>query len=137
MYDATPLQTLVQGIVTFPGGVGTQPMFTGIGVSSIARDPASGGQGAYILTFDRGLPGLAGAIDAGTPLLLDPFARSLVTMRGSGTPPVTLITNIAVSYLTSPIAGVGADRMEIVLQNVAFLFIDPPAGFEVILWRGF
>jgi len=136
-YAAAPIQPLVQGLVTFPGGVGTTPVFTGRGVSAITRDPAAGGFGGYILQLDPGLPGLAGALDPGTPLLPEPDARTTIITRGFGSPPFTPITGIAVSYLLSPVPGVGADRVEVVLTNVANTPTDPPGGFEIIIWRGF
>src|SRR5271166_3629581 len=101
-YAAAPIQPIVEGVVTFPGGVGTAPFFDGKGVSAIVRDPATGGQGGYILTLDVGLPGNAGAVPfAGPPPLipfppfaLDPDVRTMILPIGIGSPPATGIASI-------------------------------------------
>lgn len=141
-YASTPVQPIVQGLVTIPTGVpGDTPVFFGRGISSVVRDVASA-QGAFILTLDEGLPG-GGALQP-TPddVLIPPApdARTYVTVRGgSGTPPATTITQIAVSYLTNATPGVGIDRIEVVL-SIAGAGTDPVgaagSGFEILVWKG-
>lgn len=141
-YAAAPIQPIVEGLVTFPGGAGTQPFFDGKGVSSIVRGTAPFGD--YILTLDVGLPGNAGAVPfAGAPPLLpfpppapDPDVRTLVIPLGVGVPPLSGIASIGVSYIPSALPGVGAPQVEVVLTNAAFIPNDPQAGFQIIVWRG-
>jgi hypothetical protein len=143
-YAAAPIQPIVEGLVTFPGGVGTQPFFDGKGVSSIVRDPATGGQGGYILTLDVGLPGNAGAVPfAASPLepplpvfAPDPDVRTLVIPLGVGIPPLSGIASIGVSYISSALTGVGAPQIEVVLTNAVFIPHDPKGGFQIIVWIG-
>jgi hypothetical protein len=130
------MQPIVQGVVTFPGGVGTAPVFTGRGILTIIRDPAAGGQGGYFLALDPGLPGNAGAVPPGTVALPEPITRTMITPRGFGTPPISGIFTISVSYLTDPRIGIGADVIEVVLTNIGLVPTDPVAGFEIIVWEG-
>jgi len=148
-YAVTPVQPIVQGLVTIPSGTPGGPViFTGKGaLPTVTRDPASGsGQGAFILTLDQGLPGNAGALQPlpdqpGATFPAVPDARTLVTVRGDPNiaPPVTTITQIAVAYITSPTPGVGVTQIEIVL-TIAGVGTDPVGtngnGFEVVVWKG-
>jgi hypothetical protein len=134
-YAAAPIQPIVEGFVSYPGGVGTQPFFDGKGVSAIVRDGAFGG---FILTLDVGLPGNAGAVPFGPspPLLPDPDVRTLVIPFGSNGIPLTGIGSIGVSYIPSAVTGVGAPQVEIVLCGSTLVPTDPVDGFEVVVWRG-
>jgi len=136
-YAAAPIQPIVSGFVTFPGGVATQPFFQGKGVSSIVRGPSL--QGLYILTLDVGLPGNAGAVPFGPspPLAPDPDVRTMVLPLAIGEPPLSTITSIGVSYIPSALSGVGAPQIEIAMTEPVFILADPPGGFQIIVWRGF
>lgn len=130
-YKATPVEPIVQGFVTFTGPAGA-PVFTGKGISAIARSVGHVA-GAVILTLDRGLPGNAGAVQPlpeGAIAPTFPDIRTLVTLRGSGTPPLTTITTIGVGYLTSGVPGVGTTQIELSFSTVAPALADP-AGFEI------
>ncbi len=131
----SPFQPIVQGLVTFPAGVAPlSPVeFTGEGISFIERVPLFG-NGAYLLTLDEGLPGNAGAVQPGASPINNPNVRTMITVRGSGVPPVSPIATQAVLYVNSPTPGVGADQLLIVMQNIVPTFADPPAGFEIIVW---
>jgi hypothetical protein len=139
-YSAAPIQPIAQGLVTFPAGpgAGTPVVFDGHGcLPTVTRDPASpSGEGAYILTLDPGVPGNAGAVDPGVAPLSEPEMRCLITPRGVGAPPVSGIAFQSVSYILSPAPGVGADQIEITMQNGAAAFTDPAGGFELIVWKG-
>ncbi len=144
-YAAAPIQPIVEGLVTFPGGVGTQPFFDGKGVVSIVRDPATGGQGGYIFTLDVGLPGNAGAVPFGQsplqpplpPFPPDPDVRTMITpLSFGGPPPLSNIVFIGVSYIPSALTGVGAPQIEVVLENPGAIPTDPVNGFQIIVWRG-
>ena len=50
-------------------------------------------------------------------------------------PGVPNIVRIAVNYLTSPVVGVGSDRILIVMETFPFAFADPDGGFEILVWR--
>jgi hypothetical protein len=134
-YSPILFQPIVQGVVTFPNGVlpGSTVVFDGEGISGIAR-AVGFPSGAYILNLDEGLPGNAGAVQPGTSVLVNPNVRTMITTRGSGTPPISPITNTAVLYLLSPVLGVGADQVIVVMQTFPTMFADPPAGFEIIIW---
>jgi hypothetical protein len=134
-YAVTPFQPIVQGVVTFPNGVGpsTPVEFTGVGVSAISR-AVGFPLGAYVLDLDEGLPGNAGAVQPGASPISDPNVRTMVTVRGSGAPPISIISTTAVLYLLSPTPGVGADQVLIVMQTFPVALADPPAGFEIIIW---
>jgi hypothetical protein len=134
-YAVTPFQPIVQGVVTFPAGVGpaTPVEFNGEGVSAISRFPGFP-LGAYLLTLDEGLPGNAGAVPPGVSPLSDPNVRTMITVRGSGVPPISNISTIAVLYELSATPGVGANQILIVMQTFPPAFADPPAGFEIIVW---
>jgi hypothetical protein len=138
-FAAAPIQPIVEGIVTYPGGLGTAPIFDGKGVSAIVRDPATGGLGGFILTLDAGLPGNAGAVPFGPspPLLPDPDVRTLVVPLGIAVvPPLSGIASIGVSYIPSALAGVGAPQIEVVFTNAVFVPHDPKGGFLIVVWRG-
>lgn len=131
-----PVEPIVQGIVTYPGGIGTQPFFDGKGVSAIVRGASA--QGSFILTLDVGLPGNAGAVPALSPPLLpsDPDVRTSVTPLPD---PILLSTGVAaagVTYITSAVSGVGAFQVEAVFTNVALIPKDPLGGFLIVVWRG-
>jgi hypothetical protein len=141
-YAAAPIQSIVEGFVTFPGGI---PFFDGKGVSAIVRDPVTGGQGGYILTLDVGLPGNAGAVPFAAPPLEppvppafppDPDVRTMITPLSFGSPPLSNIVFIGVSYIPSALTGVGAPQIEIVLANPSSVPTDPVNGFQIIVWRG-
>lgn len=129
-YAVTPFQPIVQGVVSFVAG---SPVFDGEGVSDIARAPGFP-VGAFLLTLDPGLIGNAGAVPPGTSPINDPNVRSMLTMRGVGSPPLTNIVTKAVLYLLSPIPGVGADRILVVTQAFPLALADPNGGFEIIVW---
>ena len=145
-YASAPVQPIVQGLVTIPTNTpGGAVVFTGKGVSSIIRDPASP-LGAFILTLDAGLPGNAGALQEfpdviGATAPFAPDARTMVTVRGNAavSPPTTTITQIAVAYLTPVNPAVGITQIEVVL-SIAGAPTDPVgaggSGFEVIVWKG-
>jgi hypothetical protein len=146
-YAVTPVQPIVQGLVTIPSGVAGGPvLFKGKGaLPTVTRDPLSP-FGAFTLTLDTGLPGNAGALQPlpdqpGVTSPSVPDARALITIRGNPTlaPPGTTITQQAVSYIPSPTPGVGINQIEVVL-SIAGVGVDPvlPAatGFEIIVWKG-
>jgi hypothetical protein len=135
-YAVNPFQPIAQGVVTFPDGIapGSVIEFDGEGISFIER-VVGFPNGAYLLTLDEGLPGNAGAVPPGVAPINDPDVRTVVTTRGSGVPPISPIATIAVLYPNSPVPGVGADQILIVMQNTAPILADPPAGFELIVWR--
>ena len=138
---AAPVQPIVQGVVTFPNGLGTNPVvFDGKGVLPIVTRGASA-QGSFILTLDEGLPGNAGAVPAvgltPPPLPPDPDVRTVITcLAGPVPPPLSDISAIGVTYITSPVPGVGAFQIEVVTTNIAFLPTDPAGGFMIVVWRG-
>ena len=134
-YAVNSLQPIVQGVVTFPKGTGPNSLvaFDGEGISAIARR-AGVMNGAYVLTLDAGLPGNAGAVQPGIGILTDPNVRTMITVRGSGAPPISNIVTIAVLYLVSPTLGVGADQLLIVMETFPPALADPPGGFEIIVW---
>lgn len=142
-YAAAPIQPIVEGIVTYPGGAGTQPFFDGKGVSAIVRGVAPVGD--FILTLDVGLPGNAGAVPFApphfappipAPFAPDPDVRTLVTPFGVGNPPTSGVATIGVSYIPSASPGVGAPQIEVVMTNAGFVPHDPPGGFMIVVWRG-
>jgi len=134
-YAASPIQPIVEGLVTFPGGP-PNIEFDGKGISSILYI----GMGHYILFFDEGLPGNSGAVPAlpEFPLVLpiDPDVRTNIMPLGVGVPPVSGIQAIGIAYIASLVQGVGATAIDIVLTNAAFVGQDPQNGFEIIVWRG-
>ena len=135
-YAAAPIQPIVEGLVTFPGGA-PAISFDGKGVSAIARI-AGHPLGAYVLTLDEGLPGNAGAVPFGPspPLAPDPDVRTLILPIGVGVPPVSGVHAIGVAYNPSGISGVGAFQIFIVLTNMVFALVEPVNGFQIIVWRG-
>jgi hypothetical protein len=138
-YAAAPIQPIVEGIVTFPGGVGTQPVFDGKGVRAIVRGGPP--QGQYLMLFDVGLPGNAGAIEPFPPpsflpdVTPDPNVRTLITPLGAGSPPLSNISTIGVSYAAN-IGTIGSIGVFVVMQNFGALLADPVNGFIIIVWRG-
>jgi hypothetical protein len=134
-YAGIVFQPIVQGVVTFPSGVGPgSPVeFDGEGVSNIAR-LAGFPNGAYVLTLDQGLPGNAGAVQPGGGFLIDPNVRTMISCRGAGAPPNSIIVTTAVLYLLSPVVGVGANQILVVMETFPPALADPPAGFEIITW---
>lgn len=150
-YAATPIQPFVQGIIQCAAPAGGAVTFQGRGVSAITR-PNPALQGDYLLTLDEALPGTnavadAAALPAGGVLpsvIGDP--RSMLTVRGgSGNPPVTTITQQAVSY-GNIVAGVfvaAAPGQQItvvrVVLSIAGLGTDPVgvpgSGCEVVCWK--
>jgi hypothetical protein len=137
-FAAAPIQPIVEGFITFPGGVGGAIVFLGKGVSQVTRDAATGGQGSYILTLDTGLPGNAGAVPIADPpfATLEPETRTLVTPLGVGAPPSSNIAFVGVSYIAALGVGIGARAVEIVTQTPLGAFVDPPGGLYVCVWRG-
>lgn len=133
--DAAPIQILASAIVTFPGGVGTAPVFDGKGFAFIIR--GAGAQGSYVMGFDLGLPGLAGAVEAipELPLLLptDPNVRSIVTLLGIAS---TGVATTGVSYIPNAVPGVGARAVEIVMTTLLGVGHDPANGFSIIVLKG-
>lgn len=133
MYDAAGLQCIAQAIVTIPipGGPIT---FVGRGILTIVRDAATGGQGGYFIALDPGLIGNAGAVPPVGAATLD-TVRTVIQPRGVGIPPVSGIATIAVSYIQSPIVGVGDPIIEVTMETIALAFVDPPA-FEIMVFKG-
>jgi hypothetical protein len=137
-YAAAPIQPIVEGFITFPGGSGGPIVFLGKGVSQVTRDALTGGVGSYVLLLDTGLPGNAGAVPAANAPLPtpDPDVRTLVTPLGVGAPPSSGVAFIGVSYNPAAGPGIGARSVEIVLQAPGGAFIDPVGGVYVVVWRG-
>jgi hypothetical protein len=131
-YAVTPFQPIVQGVVTIDA-LGN-PEFDGEGISDVSR-PVGFPLGTFILTLDEGLPGNAGAVQPGTTVISDPNVRTMITTRGAGVPPISNIVATAVLYLLSPIPGVGADQLLVVMQTFPLALADPVAGFEIIVWN--
>jgi hypothetical protein len=150
-YAATPIQPIVQGLVTFDNpNVGAGVHFTGRGVSSISRITTVTGFGGFMLVLDEGLPGNAGAVEPNInisppgvplpPLPPNPDVRTMITIRGSGTPPVTTIAEIAVQYgqTTPPPVlppGTGNNAVFVTTATGGGVLTDP-AAFEIIIWVG-
>jgi hypothetical protein len=134
-YSRILLQPIVQGVVTFPNGTGAGSLveFDGEGVSNIAR-LAGFPNGAYVLTLDQGLPGNAGAVRPGALPIVDPNVCTMISPRGTGAVPNSIIVTTGVLYLLSPAPGVGADQILVVMQTFPLALADPPAGFEIITW---
>lgn len=135
-FAAAPLQPIVSGLVTFAAGAWG---FSGKGCLPIVGHV---GAGIFLLGLDQGLIGNAGAVQGlpvqvpGFPadLTPDPDVRSVVMVRG---PFPTGIFNIAVRYITSPFAGVGAPAVQVLFANAGNVLTDPPVGgFDLIVWKG-
>lgn len=131
-YSAFPFEPIVQGVVTF--GVGADIFFNGRGVSLVTR-PVGFPAGVFVLQLDAGLPGNAGAVAPGVSPFLNPNVRTVLTMRSTTIPPIPSIATVAVNYLLSPLAGVGADRILVVTQTLPTALADPHGGFEIITWK--
>jgi hypothetical protein len=136
VFDASPIQPILAGLVTFTGGVW---VFSGKGVGPVGVGHI--GAGIFALPFDAGLIGNAGAVQPipvqvpGFPAdpTPDPDVRSVVTLRG---PFPTGIFNIATRYVFAS-AAVGAVSVEVVFANASNVLTDPPAGgFDIIVWKG-
>lgn len=126
-YAATPVQPILQGLVTPFGVDGFSGItFFGIGVVQTGLNkPFFNGAGDYILTLDKGLPG---------DVAINPdFARTQITIRPfiPGTP--TNVVTKAVNYIVNPTPGVGCDKIEILLADSAGVGTD--AIFEIIVRR--
>lgn len=134
--SAAPIQPLVQGLVTIVPGAPPTLVFEGHGILQAVYV----GAGHYVLFFDPGLPGLAGAVEPLPifPLTLptDPNVRTNIMPLGVGNPPVSGIFGIGFTYIASAIAGVGAIGISIVLTTAAFIPFDPQNGFEINIWKG-
>lgn len=89
--------------------------FYGLGVSAIRSDL----NGNVLLTLDMGVPGNVG-IDS-------KYARTLVTIRGTGSPPNTFVDEKLVSY---------PDTRTVAIMFMSEGFVVFPFQFEVIVWRG-
>jgi hypothetical protein len=115
-YATAPIQPIINGLISFAGGA---PVFTGRGVSLIARTLGGAASGDITITLDPGLPG---------DVAIDPlYARAMMTNRPLGAlaggttisqQAVTYPTTTTVRFVTS-IGGVGTD----------------PGILEVIVWR--
>ena len=136
-YAATPIQPIVQGVLTVDA-ITLVPTFFGTGVSKATRSA----QGVYQLTLDPGLPGNAGevapAIAGGPPAL---NLRSLVTIRGSTFPVAggSDIAGIGVSYIDPSASDGGLQQVQLVFTEIeTSLGVDPTGqtatGVEVIVW---
>lgn len=131
-YSPFLFESIVQGVVTFEDG---EPVFNGEGISDIVRVPGFP-LGAYLLTFDEGLIGNAGAVPPGDNPLIDNNVRTMIQTRGVPPVPIPNIINISVLYVTSPIAGVGCNQIIVVMfTNLPVELADPTGGFEIIMWR--
>lgn len=149
-YAATPVQPFVQGIIQCASPAAGPVSFQGRGVSAIGRGTAA--QGDFLLTLDQAVPGSGGVVDAAAlpaggvlpSVIGDP--RTLLTVRGgSGAPPITTITQQAVSY-GNIVAGVfvaaapGASFSVVrVVLSIAGVGTDPVdaagGGCEVVCWK--
>lgn len=142
-YAAAPVQPLVQGLVTIVPGVPPTLVFDGKGIieTGVFR-PHYTSAGRYILFFDPGLPGNAGAVEAIPELPLvapaDPNVRTSIMPIGVGVPPVSGIFAIGVFYLASLAVGVGVTGINIVMTTgPVFTPVDPSGGaFEITVWKG-
>jgi hypothetical protein len=127
-YAGTAISPIFQGLITIAAGA---PVFAGKGVSAIARTAGGAAAGDFTLTLDPGLPG---------DVSIDPnLGRTLLTVRGgSGSPPVTTITEKSVTYNPSATPGVGSPTVRVIVA-VAGTGTDPTGtdagGLEVAMWR--
>jgi hypothetical protein len=158
-YAATPIQPVVQGLITITTNVSGGPVsFQGRGVSSIVRTPGSpNATGDFTLILDQGVPGTYAetptpAAPAAGGVSTAPFdPRSLLTARGSPTnanPGASSIPNLAVMYgnivagafVVAPVAGIGWTAIRVVCTTSAAVVEDPCAtfanGVEIISWKG-
>lgn len=135
--DSAPLQFLASALVTFPGGAGTTPVLDGKGFVLIHRGASA--QGSYILTFDPGIPGLAGAVEAipELPFVVpaDPNVRSIVTPLGLTSTGVATISVSYIPFATNP--AVGAKVVEVVTTTPLGVPADIPNGFSIMVLRGY
>ena len=132
-FAAAPIQPFVQGLITFvnPDVPADGIQFSGVGIVTTGLNAPVYAAGDYILTLDPGLPG--------DVAINPPFGRFLLTVRGpsgpsAGTP--TAVVSKSLTYLVSPIPGVGATKIQISLANGAAAPADFEEGLEIILWRG-
>lgn len=125
------LECIAQGIISFDPVFGVS--FSGEGISFATR-PAGFAAGVALLTLDEGLIGNAGAVPPG--VIANSIARSVVTVRGTGVPPLTNIATKAVLYLTSAFPGVGASQVLVVMLDNTATLADPSSGeAEIVVWR--
>jgi len=127
-YASTSQQFIAQGLITIVDGA---PVFSGRGFSAIERTPGGAADGDFLLTFDDGLPGAVG---------VDPtVSRVILTLRGgSGSPPVTTITQKSATWVTSGTTGVGCKQLR-VITSVGGTGTDPTGadagGLELIVMK--
>jgi hypothetical protein len=142
-YAAAPSQPILQGLITIVAGA---PVFTGKGIATIFRTPATatpapvGAVGDFTLVLEPGLPGDAGVDPA--------FARTMITTRGAGASGAATIDEKSILYATvqgvlppvsPPLPGIGANAIRVILEaGGAPEDPSPPAagGVEIIVWRG-
>jgi hypothetical protein len=134
---SAPIQPLVQGLVTFPGGV-PNIAFQGHGIIEVGGlAPVYIGPGHYLLSFDPGLIGLAGAVEPlpipPQVLPIDPNVRTNIMPLGVGVPPISGIFGIGFAYVAT---AAGAIAIDIVLTNPGLVPADPFNGFEIVIWKG-
>lgn len=143
-YAAAPIQPIVQGLLTVDP-VSLVPTFTGRGVRAVTRTTAAGppAQILYTLFLDPGLPGNAGELQSGPPIVgPQPDARTLVTIRGSATnviPGSTSIASTGVFYGVLSADG-GDTAILLVFTDAVPAAVDPTgavaSGVEIIVWKG-
>lgn len=161
-YAATPVQPIVEGLLTVSGASAASPMvptFTGKGVSKVTRVTV-GLFIYYVLTLDVGLPGNAGELastgraypanlvpGAGSGALPGTFVpvpdpRCTITIRGSSSnavPGATGIESTGVTYITPGPDG-GMTQVQLCFLSGAGATVDPTdtfaAGVEIVIWKG-
>lgn len=132
-FAVTPFVPIVQGVVTFVGGV---PEWEGVGLEAITR-VVGHAAGVYVLTLDEGLPGNTGAVPPGLAPVLNPDVRTIITCRAPVPPAVNPIQTIGVLYLpVVPLAGVGCTEILVVMADDTNTLNDPVA-FEINVFRVF
>jgi hypothetical protein len=134
---AAPVQPLAQALITIVPGAPPTLKIHGHGFSQASYASA----GHYALQFDAGLIGIAGAIEPlpipPQVLPIDPNVRTNIMPLGLGFLPLSGIFGIAFAYVVSPVNGVGAIIIDIVLTNAAFILEDPLGlAFEIVVWKG-
>lgn len=136
------MECIAQGLVSYVGPPGAlEPVWNGQGIELCSRLSPTGvlaPAGAVFLTLDAGLPGNSGAVPPGTGARVDPYVRTVITVRGDPTniPPFTPVATKAVLYLPSGIVGVGDTTILIVTTDALSVLTDPFA-MEVMVWRTF
>ena len=130
-YAAAPSQPILQGVVSLTtrgvdGNRFASASFCGRGASGIFIDANQG----IVIDFDEGLPGDVAVNPA--------FARTLITMRGIGMPPVTTIVEKSVTYVQNP----DTQAFEAVRVQLGAgvggipTLLTPTPFFEIIVQRG-